>query len=382
MEFVEYADDDLESLRSLHVERGGYLTWREICETYNLNISAEALRKKVHRYESRTALQRYKLNEKVTNVDTNSQIEALQQEINRLRMLFKESHNSNEMYVPYPVQLNDCAAWENWRDNELADKGVVSVMILSDIHFPDHSETALRLAKKLVAAAKPDVLLHNGDIFDFDALSTFAKSRRRVHRDVLHEVEEYWHKLVDDLVTAAPNTRQIAYRGNHDSRLDRWNDATSSPFADTNEEAFVRMVRSENRVWWLGQYQETNVGGLLAQHGKRAGENAARGAIKDFGWAASMVQGHTHRPDLHVHRVNNPRNPNDYRVVTSAVVGPLCNIPPAYVTDTKQSTWIHSVGYAHVNMDGDDVNLQNLIFQRRRDGVLWTVLGTQVITSE
>ncbi len=368
----------LKALRLEHVERGGELTWAQICEKYSLPITPNALRKRVAQYE-----QKFDVYDETS--DDSPQLTSIKRQIEALTKLIEElssssTDNNSLLYDPYPPELDDTNKWVEIQ-NELEEQhDYVSCMIWSDIHIPDHSECALQLALKLLKEAQPHVLLMNGDMFDFDILSTFAKSRRRRTQDVFKEIETIWNTLIDNVKKISPDTIIVAYKGNHDDRVERWNNAFNNPYADTIEESFVEIVRSKDRVLWLGQYQETNIGSLFVQHGKRVGENAAKGVLKDNGYTTSVVQGHNHRPGKVIHRVNNPRNIKDYRVVTAVSSGALCNIPPHYQLDTRQTAWLHGIVYAVIHMDSDNVNIQDIVFHKGENNSLWTVFGSRVLS--
>ena len=425
-------DKSMEEIRLMHHMRGGIYNWQEIVDLLDLDIAAEALRKRIQRYEKRIRNQEasgvidgiLQNPERILKMSNNERNDLVKETIefldenygmnfydtfddfsvysdkmpvvtedeekkelllrirflqNLIKNMKKSDYDEDNMYRPYPKHLDDTELWENWKKSIAKDR--LRVVILSDFHFPDHSVSAIRLALKLVKAANPDVVIFNGDLFDFDALSTFAKSRRRRTKDALAEVASLWKKLVDNITLIAPNAKQIAYRGNHDSRIDRWNDLNGNPFADTTDEAFVNMVRSNNRVWWLGQYQETHIGPLFVQHGKRSGENAAKGALKDQGWAMSVAQGHNHQPQSFVHRVAKSGK-DSYHVVSSVSMGALCNIPPAYQLDTRQSRWLHGIAVATIFMEDSEVDLQNIIFHQKSNNHLWTAFGSQIFESD
>lgn len=408
-------DEQIEYLRLLHIERGGQMTWHQIVMSNNLtDMTAEALRKKVQRYERRIEdsmgfgkpvkapliieqrgggrfkpvvpqVQLPYEKPHFENYYVDPQQAALKKKLELYEQLLKQNgvevDEEELMYEPYPEHLDDTLEWESWQIEAGIQNEVITAMVWYDIHMPDHSAEALSLAKKILEAVQPHVLVYGGDIFDFDALSTFAKSRRRHYKDAIGEVNADWHRLNDDVDRLSPHTKRVAFKGNHDARIDRWNDMAMSPFADTTEESFVNMVRSNNRVLWLGEAQETHLGAWYIQHGKRAGDTAAKTALKDIGWATPHSQGHNHMPGMYVHRVNDGRNIGNYRVIQSASSGALCNIPPHYVRDTKMATWIHGCLVGHVNMKTDEVNLQNIIFHRRPDGTLWTVFGNQKFVS-
>lgn len=405
--------EELEAVRRLHSERGGEMTWFDIVTRYGIDLSPEALRKRVTVYEKDkygiprpeqngievppivdnpfTEAQVIKIdNEHIAvgdGFDMHPQTYHMQMEIRRLKNIITsmghDPDNEEElMYDPYPYYLDDTDKWELWQEHFSEDNDVATVMVLSDIHFPDESSAALEVAFKLMSIVQPDIIIFNGDIFDFDALSTFAKKRHRRSTDALKEVEMRWHHMIDRIKRICPNAVLVAYRGNHDDRIERWNAMANNPFADSTEEMFVEMVRSNKRVWWLGRNQETHVGAWYIQHGKRSGKNSASLSLNDLGGATPHGQGHAHTISNVVKRVNDGRSLGDYRVVMSSTSGTLCNIPPHYIQDTKMSKWLNGLMIGHVWMDSRDVNIQNLVFHRRPDGTLWTVFGNEVVTSE
>lgn len=285
------------------------------------------------------------------------------------------------MYDPYPPHLDDTPIWTDWKQQISNQKEIITLMFWSDMHIPDHNRGAIALALNLLKLSQPDILIHGGDMFDFDALSTFAHSRRRRFRDAIMEVSGIWQNVTDHVHRLSPKTRQVAFRGNHDSRIDRWNDMAASPFADTTEENFVEMIRNNGKVWWLGQLQETHMDTLFVQHGKKVGENAAKAAAKDQGWGTSLIQGHNHRPAMYISRLNDQRDMSNYRVIMSASAGALCNIPAHYQMDTRQTAWLHSIVMAHINVIEGTVNLQNIIFHKNsKTGKLWTAFGNDIVT--
>lgn len=411
---MKISDDMMEAIRRLHSERGGDMTWFDIVSTNDIDLSPDALRRRVTAYEKRRygvsrpeqhgisvpqissdnpflEAEVIEINHGQTTVigsgfDVNPDMYRMQMEIRRLKHIIEAmGHNLDEeelMYDPYPYYLDDTQEWEEWQMEFATKQKVARVMVWSDIHIPDESTEALEVAFKLAEIIQPDIILFNGDIFDFDALSTFAKKRFRRSTDAIKEVEMRWHAIIDRLKEICPDTILVAYRGNHDDRIERWNTLANNPFAESTEEMFVEMVRSNSRVLWLGQNQETHVGAWYVQHGKRVGDNAAKNSLKDLGWATAHGQGHAHTISNWVHRVNDANNLGNYRVVMSACSGALCNIPPHYITDTKMSKWLHGLMVGHVWMDTNDVNIQNLVFHRRNDGTLWTVFGNEIVTSE
>lgn len=368
-----------------HHNYGGELTYQQIVDKYNLPFSSEALRKKVKRG---TIIPDFD-NSDFDNEDTGygvsiagyNELNSLRREIQRLKTALQSGNEPDEeelMYTAYPPHLDDTPKWEDWKMAFNTRKRMMKVCFFFDIHVPDHSHSALDLAYQITDYVQPDVVLYGGDMFDFDSLSTFAKSRFRRRTDAMKEIKGSWHNIVSNVSKVAPHARQIAMRGNHDTRLERWNAMISNPFAETIEEDFVTTVRSNNQVWWLGQLQETNIIGLFAQHGKRVGESAAKNALKDMGWSVSVIQGHNHRPATYIHRAAQPTSIKNYKVIYSVSSGALCNIPPHYQIDTDQSTWLNGMAIAHVDTVDQTVNIQNVVFNMDDNGRLWAAFGDNI----
>ena len=308
-----------------------------------------------------------------------SELQGLRDQIQHLQDTI--DGKDSRMYEPYPEELDDTALWTDWKIRLRHRVNVARVVVLNDIHFPDESVQAIQLALRIITEVQPHVILFGGDAFDFDALGKFMTHHRRIRRDAIKEVESRWYRFNDEIdsVLKKPSaTARVLFKGQHDNRVEAWNSATNNPMAQTSEEAFVNMVRADGRVMWLGEASETNIGKWRIQHGERYGENASKNAMKDDGYGANLTQGNSHRPDMTIIRQNDPEDSDLYRVLMSAVTGCLCNIPPHYNQSSKASRWINGVLVGHVMSDDGYVNLQNIVFHRKRNGSMWTSYGNRV----
>lgn len=344
-------------------------TYSSLAQKYvpELNLSSEMLRKRLARYNDRT---------KRNNVYTREGDEIISDYNNN-----NNEHDDNQMYVPYPAHLDDTSKWEKRQSKFFEINPVARVMIMTDMHLPDTDWSAVDTAINIAVKFQPHFILFTGDQFDLDAVSRWAKSRFRVSRDVFKEVASQWHMLHDKITKKLPKLiDRVAFRGNHEQRVDAWNALTGSPFADSTEEVFVNMIRSSNRVLWLGKKQETHVGEWFIQHGKRAGENAAKSALlTDLGGATPHAQGHNHRSQTFHKRIN--RADGSYKVITSVSVGALCNVPAHYIEDTDMSTWTQGCAVGHVFRDTGDVAIQNVVFNKTGDNV-WASFGADIISNK
>lgn len=232
------------------------------------------------------------------------------------------------------------------------------VVLLSDIHLPDQDDRALSLALQITRHVAPDCVVLNGDTLDMAAISRWGESRHAGKRDVLTEINTLYRRLIDAIERAAPDAVSVFVGGNHDDdRMDRIADDYWQ-FADTIEARYAEIIRAGGRVIWSGYRKEIVIGGLYIQHGTRANETTAKLALRDLGWGLTHIQGHTHRPDMYTHVM---QQPTGRRIVQSVVTGCLCNIPPQYTAkQTNMSRWVHGMAVAHVAPQW--VNVQPIVF--------------------
>jgi len=252
-------------------------------------------------------------------------------------------------------------------------KRLAKVMLLGDIHFPDHDSTALKLAAEIALWLTPDVIVLNGDTFDFTELSSFAQHWKQSRQDAFQAIRKPYYEFIDLLRSYCPNAAILHLDGNHNSRLYRYL-AEHSQFAETIAMDYRALVR-HGGVLYMGELQELDLGHMLIQHGRKVGLNAAKKAMEDLGMY-SQVQSHTHVPEIVYRRV---KRKHGSAVVMSTVTPCLCKINPAYhAHETRQSRWIQGVTVVHVDMQGNElVNAQNVIFHPRAGSRLTALCGKQ-----
>jgi predicted phosphodiesterase/ElaB/YqjD/DUF883 family membrane-anchored ribosome-binding protein len=288
-----------------------------------------------------------------------------------------EDYDEEDLYEEYASHDND--KWLAWLGEKEKTEEYLNFLILNDLHIPDHSHNALSVIFELLAYLKPDAVIFGGDIADFDLISRWKTNHRRVRRDVLVEFANHWNPLIDKISRIVPDVPLIAIGGNHEARFD----ALASDMSDIGfslENLFVDKMRSNNRVWWLGEKQETNICGNIVQHGKSTGKYAARKALEKLRVQTTQVSGHSHTPDTYMVRESDRRDINNYRVVTSVITGTLSNIPASYQTDTDQSGWFHSVAHMTVHIPTEEASVSNIVFHQ--DGKrLWTAYGDRILSS-
>ena len=279
--------------------------------------------------------------------------------------------------VVAPGPVDDTAAWDELIARLSNLTRAARILYTSDQHFPDHDPLAIRMVEDIALWYGPDLIVHGGDVFDMDAISRFQHDYRKGKQDALRHARLPYQSHIQRLRSDNPNAAQVYIDGNHTApRIqaylnDHWE------FADTVLDTYQALVRANGAVMYMGAVEEVEIGGLFLQHGRRVGKNAARLAQDDLGGSTPMVQGHAHTPQVDVRRVRRSGG-RGYRVVQSIVNGCLCRMPAAYDKRTQQSKWLQSVTLAHVEMDGDLVNQQLVLFHERANGNLCAFIGKRL----
>jgi predicted phosphodiesterase len=275
---------------------------------------------------------------------------------------------------PAPGPVDDSAHFDTLVGNLSKLSRAVRVLYASDHHIPDHDPQALRMVEEIALWFGPDLIVHGGDVFDMDAISRFQKDFRKGKPDAMRHARKPYTDHVQRLKTDNPNAAQLYLDGNHTApRMDAYL-ADNWEFQDAILDTYQALVRANGAVLYMGAVEEVEIGSLFMQHGRRVGKYAARNAQDDLGGSTPMVQGHAHSLQMDVRRVRRPGG-RGYRVVQSIVNGCLCQIPASYTPHTKQSKWLQSITLAHVEMDGDLVNLQPVVFHQRTNGNLCAFIG-------
>lgn len=237
-----------------------------------------------------------------------------------------------------------------WGPHEFEVVGLVGV--ISDIHVPYHSETALRAAVAYLKRQRIKGLLLNGDFADFYSISRWTK--RPSERDFKGELEQV-RQLLRWLRAELPKIPIIAKLGNHEERWAHWLWQHAPEISDDE--------RMGLRAWFdmddLGidlveDQRPVMLGKLPVLHGHELPKgiaspvNPARGA-----WMRtkhSVLQGHQHQTSGH-------SEPNMWHEETFCwSTGCLCDLTPEYA---RINRWNH--GFATVDVHaGGEFDVENL----------------------
>lgn len=316
---------------------------------------------------------------------------SLQAENERLRRENEQLRiESNTRTAMFEASSRDDTDWDQW--DEIYERlskldRMIVVHTISDMHIPDDNDQCIQMDLAINAAVKPDITIFNGDMFDFDVLSLKYKrmfNRRRV--DPFWEVEPRWDYIVGEVQTNNPNGIIMATGDNHGQiRMENYINEVAMIFGDRLTADYNELVRSHNRVLWLGWEQEIYMNRTVFEHGKRSGANPAMANFKSHGESFSGVAGHAHRWQMIVTIkqlwLQEQRRMLYYPLV-SAVAGTSQNIPPSYITDTKALNSTQGSAVSFVNLHGFDTHVQNIVYHPRVDGSLVAVYGNEVFTQQ
>ncbi len=169
-----------------------------------------------------------------------------------------------------------------------------TAVFASDVHVPFQDETALRVAKQIIAEVQPDLFVLGGDWLDATQISRFDPDPRR--KLTLQNDLDACKLLIREFRALLPNSRFVYKVGNHEDRIRKW--ASRNPEMGILDciklEALLdleavecEVVESTSRFSWNG-WSITH--GDIAR--KRAGATS-QALIDKFG--TSGVSGHCHR---------------------------------------------------------------------------------------
>jgi predicted phosphodiesterase len=116
------------------------------------------------------------------------------------------------------------------------------IAVLSDIHIPYHSLSALSAALDFIQSEKPDSIILNGDTIDMYSLSRFQKDPRK--RSVAHELKA----LNEFLDVLSQFGAKIVYKlGNHDERYQHYLMHKAPELLGIPEFEFENLLKAKDR---------------------------------------------------------------------------------------------------------------------------------------
>lgn len=232
------------------------------------------------------------------------------------------------------------------------------VGLMSDIHIPYHDSQALLVALNALRDRNPDVIVLNGDVADFFAVSFWEKDpKKRDLRNEIHAVRQFLSVLRE----AFPKARIIYKEGNHEERWTRYLSVKAPELLGMDEFALPAVLHFDKHgIEFVGDKRMLKAGKLFIGHGHEFRfaianpVNAARGFYLKA--KTQFLGGHLHQTSSHSEKTI------DDVVISSWSVGCLCDLHPDY---SPFNNWSHSFGVIEIDSDNNfEVQLSKIIHGR------------------
>lgn len=255
------------------------------------------------------------------------------------RRYFREF--SKDLFNPFKLPESD----EKEFDPFVVPKNNNRILVLSDIHIPYHSISAVTAALQYGKDHEINTIILNGDIIDFHQLSSFIKDPRNRHFKEEKEMAIQFFKSLRDNF----KTQNIYYKlGNHEERYENYMKVRAPElFGDTQFELDVILQLESFGVEIIKEKRTVKAGKLNVVHGHElkggiiAPVNPARGLFLRTN--TNCIAGHWHRSSEHV-------DPNiNGEIIGCWSTGCLCELHPDYMPNNK---WNHGAADISLNSDG------------------------------
>lgn len=229
------------------------------------------------------------------------------------------------------------------------------MVVFSDLHAPFYDDRALHLVLEFCQWYKPHIVIIDGDLIDFYAISKFDKSPARATREAFRTEVDTAYGILQATRKANPNARIILIVGNHEFRWRKWlyakkiQDpiyAEAQKIANVEEVTLTRLLHLKDLDIQLvdlnpdiAKFTDNyiKIGNLYIGHWDRVNKHAAytaKNLLADKG--VNCLQAHTHRIGTHVKTTLGG-------ILEAHEIGCLCSLDPHY---TCRQDWAH--GFAAV----------------------------------
>lgn len=247
---------------------------------------------------------------------------------------------------PYNLPESDERDWKPYKLTGFKDIG-----ILSDIHNPYHSISALTCAIDHFVKKGIDCLLLNGDSLDFHGLSKYERDPRK--RSVSDELDSFAEliKVFNDVLKC-----KIIFKfGNHCERYDNYVLRKAPELFGLPDLKLETLIN--NRVEGLEFVSDKRIiqaNALDIIHGHEFGQgffspvNVARGL--QLRAKTNAIQGHNHQTSEHTE--TNLRG----EIKTTWSTGCMCELHPEYLPINK---WNHGFAFLELDSNGIDFRIEN-----------------------
>lgn len=169
------------------------------------------------------------------------------------------------------------------------------LVAVSDTHGSEVDERALDVCCQIISDINPTILAHLGDLGDFYSVSKYDKNPKRrlsLQQDLVDAVS-ILGKL-DQAVSSS--TRKMFFRGNHESRIERFISHNAPVLGDLDILSIPNLLGLEHLGWEYYKQDLEVFPEFLIKHGETVRPHTAYTAKAEVekSWMGG-ISGHTHR---------------------------------------------------------------------------------------
>ena len=222
-----------------------------------------------------------------------------------------------------------------------------NTVVLSDTHFPFQDNTAIKKALVSIIIYKPDLIILNGDIVDFYALSKYSKKPSMCNlKNEIDTTKEFFKALRTKF-----KKRIIFKPGNHENRLCNYILNHAAMFEGLTSLSLSSLLDLNK---YGVEYAEDviRVGDLNVIHGHESGNICSAYPAKSLYLVAktNCLAGHCHRQSSFVTRTICGD------IIRTYTTGCLSILTPDY---SKHNDWTHGIALIETHKGKSEVTLKS-----------------------
>jgi len=228
--------------------------------------------------------------------------------------------------------------------------GCSRVLVLSDIHIPYHTTSAIEISIAEGKRRDVDGILLNGDVLDFHQMSDFIRDPEARN---FKEERKLGAQFLGYLRQEFPKARIVFKEGNHDERVKRFVLQKAPELYDETILGLPALLHFDRHgIEHVGDKRAVMLGGLTALHGHEFAKGItapaapARTAYLKAG--VSVLIGHHHTTNEYTKTILGGK------IITCWSTGCLSDLHPHYSPYAG-----YNYGFANVDLDGMDFDVTN-----------------------
>jgi len=224
---------------------------------------------------------------------------------------------------------------------------IETVVILPDIHYPEHSEASIDLVKKFIKDIQPDTIVYQGDNLDMGVISHWNKDKKRKVelKRLKKDYEGFVQNILDPIEKLAKkNTQFVWLNGNHEDWANQYLD--KNPELEGIIEPELCLGLAERGYTFVPFNEVHKIGKLNIIHGYYTSKYHSAKTLEVFG--ESICYGHLHSPQMHS-KVS-PMKPEVFHAAYGLPC--LCDLSPDFMKK-RPNSWVHGFGVVYIMPNGD-----------------------------